>query len=138
MSGVEAVAYCDPSNPFNHDAFAWPGADRKTQHTDALYSQATVDTLRAQLKAAEAEVERWTEQSELHKHMVITCGVAATHPDPGLTLTLEGIDAAFDAAAADLEANKAEYEPEHINGAYYGLCLMRMEIRKDRTKEETK
>jgi len=44
-------------------------------------------TLRAQLEAAEAEAEQQREWADRFKHMVITCGVAATHPDPNLTLT---------------------------------------------------
>ena len=71
------------------DGHTWPSIYRHEtdDYSAPLYSQATVDTLRAQLEAAEAERDRWYAQSELHKHMVITCGVAATHSDPNLTLT---------------------------------------------------
>lgn len=34
----EAVAYCDPDDPINSTAFAWPGSDRdKSRHTHPLY-----------------------------------------------------------------------------------------------------
>lgn len=55
---VEPVAWCDPAEPFNEVAFAWPGNDREARHTDPLYPQSAIDTLRAQLEAAEAHITR--------------------------------------------------------------------------------
>lgn len=43
--------------------------------------------LERDLAAARAEVEQWQKEYDLMKHRVITCGVAATHPDPNLTRT---------------------------------------------------
>lgn len=35
----EAVAYCEPDNPFKESAFAWPGAERdELRHTMPLYA----------------------------------------------------------------------------------------------------
>ena len=87
------------------------------------------DTLRAQLEAAESEIGVFIRKC----HTAIGRAEAA---EARCARISEAIDLAFDAAASDLEANKAEYEFDHINGAYYGLCLMRMEINKARTKEQ--
>ena len=101
------------------------------------------DTLRAQLEAAEAELATHRRDRELY--VLITTQEAdqwqsaearAEAAEARCARISEAIDLAFDAAASDLEANKAEYEFDHINGAYYGLCLMRMEINKARTKEQ--
>ena len=102
-----------------------------------------IDTLRAQLEAAEAELATHRRDRELY--VLITTQEAdqwqsaearAEAAEARCARISEAIDLAFDAAASDLEANKAEYEFDHINGAYYGLCLMRMEINKARTKEQ--
>jgi hypothetical protein len=34
----EAVAWCDPSNPLNHEAFAWAGTLRQPRHSMPLYA----------------------------------------------------------------------------------------------------
>ena len=39
-----AVAWCEPSNPFRDDAFAWAGIGKCNYHTDPLY---TADQIRA-------------------------------------------------------------------------------------------
>lgn len=44
----DAVAYCDPSDPINSTAFAWPGTDRQSCHTEPLYT-------RSNAKAGEVE-----------------------------------------------------------------------------------
>ena len=90
-------------------------------HVAPLYSQATVDTLRAQLEAAEAEVERWHQQSELHKHMVITCGVAATHSDPNLTLTGAYKEKWNSQQAESVRALRARAEAAEADAARYQL-----------------
>ena len=60
---VEAVAWIDPRD-LNclsfEDGNLWPGVFRHWtgRHSEPLYSQAAIDTLRAQLEAAEAEVAR--------------------------------------------------------------------------------
>lgn len=42
-SAQEAVAYCDPSDPINSTAFAWPGSDRDVaRHRTALYPAPTL------------------------------------------------------------------------------------------------
>ena len=91
--------------------------------------EAAGKTLRAQLEAAESEIGVFIRKC----HTAIGRAEAA---EARCARISEAIDLAFDAAASDLEANKAEYEFDHINGAYYGLCLMRMEINKARTKEQ--
>ena len=60
---IEAVAWIDPRD-LNclsfEDGNLWPGVFRHWtgRHSEPLYSQAAIDTLRAQLEAAEAEVAR--------------------------------------------------------------------------------
>jgi hypothetical protein len=39
----EAVAWCDPSNPLNNEAFAWPGTAREARHSMPLYAAPTAD-----------------------------------------------------------------------------------------------
>jgi hypothetical protein len=36
--GAQAVAYCDPSDPINSTAFAWPGTDRAERHREPLFT----------------------------------------------------------------------------------------------------
>jgi hypothetical protein len=40
-----------------------------------------------ELAEVEAELARVVKLADLYQHMVLTCGVAATHPDPNLTRT---------------------------------------------------
>lgn len=35
---VAPVAYCDPADPRNSHAFAWPGTDREERHATPLYT----------------------------------------------------------------------------------------------------
>lgn len=64
-SGLNPVAWSimepsdEPGIDFNHEVrMRWPG-EAKPDHAEPLYSQAAIDTLRAQLGAASAEVARW-------------------------------------------------------------------------------
>ena len=50
----EAVAYCEPNNPHNDDAFAWPGAARKDYHTTHLFTAAQMEAYaRAAVEASQ-------------------------------------------------------------------------------------
>lgn len=38
VASAEPVAYCEPSNPFNSQAFVWNGTDREARHSVPLYT----------------------------------------------------------------------------------------------------
>src|SRR5687768_17471392 len=44
----EPVAYCDPGDPRNSQAFAWPGSAREPRHSMPLYALPTPPTQGAQ------------------------------------------------------------------------------------------
>jgi DNA-directed RNA polymerase alpha subunit len=51
------------------------------------FTEAYIIELEESLDAANAEIARWKKENDILRHQVITCGVAASHPDPNLTLT---------------------------------------------------
>lgn len=51
---------------------------------DRLVLQSDAESALAELRV---EVEVWKKQADLYLHMIIACGVAATHPDANLTKT---------------------------------------------------
>lgn len=38
QGGLEPAAFCEPDNPFNGTAFAWPGTAREARHSLPLYA----------------------------------------------------------------------------------------------------
>lgn len=54
---------------------------------DHATATAKIAALRAELEKAREDAEMWRKEAKLNELRVITCGVAATHPDASLTLT---------------------------------------------------
>lgn len=79
LSHIDAIAYCDPSDPFNSTAFAWPGTARDiSRHTEPLYTHPQ------QRNAVEVTDEReafenWFSQS--HKWTVLRSEHTGNYPD---------------------------------------------------------
>jgi len=55
----EPVAYCEPFNPSNADAFAWPGTSRRAGHTAPLF---TADQMRVAILGATERAAKKVEE----------------------------------------------------------------------------